>query len=212
MYVRTTWLCKYWVFSHSKPCLIWPLKNRQKFSLNDKWLLFEGQKYCRIALSDILSWSCPQDRFYSIYFVFWRKMQLIVISSVSWELIFALWKTLKPFSTTGLRPWPHTGGVSPDPFKSAYSIKCPRNGPVKSVPERFCQQMTIKTWKITQACTVLYSSWNIAWHITQLSSVIYLDLIGKNVLIPSENMILYIIIIGDSYCFIPILLSHHISS
>ena len=85
--------------------------------------------------------------------------------------------------------------------------------------ERVCQKCFLKILSADDQkniknypCTVLYSSRNIAWRITQQSSVIYLDLMGKNVLIPSENMILYIIIIGDPYCFIPILLSHHISS
>ena len=42
--------------------------------------------------------------------IFGRKMQLIVLSWVSWGVILALWNALKPFSATGLHPWLHTGG------------------------------------------------------------------------------------------------------
>ena len=56
-------------------------------------------------------------------------MQLKVFSCVSWGLILALWNAFKPFSVTGLHPWPDTGEVLPDPFKSAYSIKYSRNAP-----------------------------------------------------------------------------------
>ena len=34
--------------SYSKTCLKRPLKNKQNKDLNDKWLLNEGQKYCRM--------------------------------------------------------------------------------------------------------------------------------------------------------------------
>ena len=33
---------------YSKTCVKWPLQNRQNKDLNDKWLLNEGQKYCRM--------------------------------------------------------------------------------------------------------------------------------------------------------------------
>ena len=33
---------------YSKTCVKRPLKNRQNKDLNDKWLLNEGQKYCRM--------------------------------------------------------------------------------------------------------------------------------------------------------------------
>ena len=33
---------------YSNACVKWPLKNRQNKDLNDKWLLNEGQNYCRM--------------------------------------------------------------------------------------------------------------------------------------------------------------------
>ena len=44
-----------YLYMYSKTCLKRPLKNSQNKGLKDKWLLNEGQKYCRM-----LSWSILQ--------------------------------------------------------------------------------------------------------------------------------------------------------
>ena len=136
-------------FSCSKTCLKRPLKNRQKnliLMTNGSLMEVKSIAECSLwsilqyfwpALSDNWSWKpsfglhfeWPLKTGFTVFnLIFGRKMKLIVFSCVSWGLIIAIWNALKPFSATGLHPRPHTEDP-PDPLKSVYSIKCPRNMP-----------------------------------------------------------------------------------
>ena len=90
----------------------WPALSDNRFWNSNFGLLFE----------------CPLKTGLTV-FNFWRKMQLVVLGCVSWRLILAFWNALKPFSVSGLHPWPYTGRSTPDHCKSVYSIKCLRNAP-----------------------------------------------------------------------------------
>ena len=78
--------------------------------------------------------------FFTLFIIwFWKKMQIIALGCVPWWLILALWNALKPFSTTGLHPWSHTGGY-PRPFQECVLYKMPH--------ERACSLFIHTVWRV----------------------------------------------------------------
>ena len=89
-------------------------------------------EHSAILLTCILKVIIGLENEFLTFFLEWPLNTFVAAESVNLRALrahFSLLKCLKPFPATVIHPWPHTGRISSDPLKSAYTIICLRNAP-----------------------------------------------------------------------------------